>query len=257
MNSLAVQQENRITYLTPPTPVSMGDWWFDVATSDHFWVRRRFDVTRRLADAKMRDCHSLAEIGCGNGLLQKDVEDCYGKSVTGFELNQLALEKNISGDSPLYCYDIHQRNAMFRSHFDLIFLFDVLEHIDDESRFLQSARFHLAKSGILIINVPAHQSLYSDYDRAAGHVRRYSARQLKNIVEQNGFRVRALTYWGLPLLPLLWLRKTMSLKQSNGKAGFDPGGRTMNSVLSGLAKCELLPQRLFGTSVMALFVNET
>src|SRR5215472_2261517 len=227
--SLAIQQERSVIYLTRPTPVSMGDWWFDVATTDHFWIRRRFEVTRRLADAEIRNSNHVAEIGCGNGLLQKDVEDRYGKLVAGFELNQLALEKNISGNSPLYCYDIHQRNPEFRSHFDLIFLFDVLEHIDDESGFLQSVKFHIARSGHLLINVPAHQRLYSDYDRAAGHVRRYSARQLRNVVERNGFRVRAFTYWGLPLVPLLLLRKAMSLERNNGRAGFDPGGRTMNA----------------------------
>jgi len=234
----------------------MGDWWFDVATSDHFWIRRRFEVTRRLADAVVQRSYYLGEIGCGNGLLQKDIEDYYGKPVAGFELNQLALKNNISRNSPLYCYDIHQRNPEFRSHFDLIFLFDVLEHIDDEAGFLQSVRFHLAKNGSLLINVPAHQQLYSDYDRAAGHVRRYSARQLRNVVERNGFRVRAFTYWGLSLIPLLLLRKAMSLQRSNGRAGFDPGGQTMNAILAALAKCEPLPQRFFGTSVMALLVNE-
>lgn len=116
-----------------------------------------------------------------NGLLQRDIEDHYGKVVAGFELNQTALEKNVSRISPLYCYDIHQRNPEFRAHFDLLFLFDVLEHIEDESGFLQSIKFHLAESGTLLINVPAHQSLYSDYDRAAGHVRRYAAKQLSDI----------------------------------------------------------------------------
>jgi hypothetical protein len=38
-----------IIYLSPPTQVSMGDWWFDIATVDHFWIRRRFDVMRRIA----------------------------------------------------------------------------------------------------------------------------------------------------------------------------------------------------------------
>jgi trans-aconitate methyltransferase len=157
-----------VTYPSPPMPVNMGDWWFDVATNDHFWIRRRFEVMQRLADAVIRNCTRAAEIGCGNGLLQRDIEDRYGKPVTGFELNEVALHKNLSCMSPLYCYDIHQRNPEFRAHFDLLPLFDVLEHIDDESGFLQSVKFHLADSGSILINVPAHQSLYSDYDRAAG-----------------------------------------------------------------------------------------
>ena len=233
-------------------PVNMGDWWFDVAKSEHFWVQRRFNVMTRMADCIIRDCMRAAEIGCGNGLLQREIEDHYGKSLTGFDLNELALQKNISRISQLYCYDIHQRDAQFRDRFDLLILFDVLEHITDESEFLNSVKFHLAPSGILLVNVPAHQMLYSDYDRAAGHVRRYSVRQLTDISEQVGLKVRAISYWGLPLLPLLLIRKAMKLDRDNGRAGFDSRAPVLNLALSVLARCELVPQRLVGTSVMAI-----
>jgi len=247
-----VDSEHRpITYLSPPTPVSMGDWWFDIATGDHFWIRRRFDVMRRLADSVLRNSRSAAEIGCGNGLLQREVEDYYRISVTGFDLNELALRRSVSQRSPLYCYNIHQRDVRFRSGFDLLFLFDVLEHIEDESAFLQSARFHLADGGSLLINVPAHQFFHSDYDRSVGHIRRYSLSRLAKISEQNGFKVRAFTYWGLPLVPLLLVRKVIGMR-SSGTCGFDPRGRSINKLLASLARCEPLPQTLLGSSVMAV-----
>jgi SAM-dependent methyltransferase len=246
----------RITYLSASMPVSMGDWWFDIATSDHFWIRRRFDVMRRLADSVLRNSKHAGEIGCGNGLLQRDIEDYYGTPVAGFELNEIALEKNVSRQSPLYCYNIHQRNAEFRGYFDLLVLFDVLEHIEDEGGFLQSVKFHLAQSGTLLINVPANQFLYSDYDRAAGHVRRYSIKQLEDVAGRNGFTARAFTYWGLPLVPLLLARKAISMQRSNGRIGFDARGRSMNRLLSLVARCELVPQRWLGTSVMAVLEKQ-
>ena len=248
--------DHPITYLSPALPVNMGDWWFDIANSDHFWIRRRFEVLTKLADVVVRDSGRIAEIGCGNGLLQREIEDFYGKSVTGFELNEVALQKNVSRQSQLYCYDIHQRNHDLRAAFDLVFLFDVLEHIEDESAFLQSVKFHMAKSGVLLINVPAHQWLYSNYDRAAGHVRRYSLKQLTWVLEKNGFRMRACTYWGLPLLPLLLIRKAINLNTSDGRAGFDSRGSFINSGLSRLSRIERLPQTLMGTSVMAVFENQ-
>jgi SAM-dependent methyltransferase len=250
-------QDRAVAYLSPSMPVNMGDWWFDVATSDHFWIRRRFEVMRRLADPVVRNARRAAEIGCGSGLLQKDIEDHYGIPVGGFELNEAALQKNVSRRSPLYLYNIHQRNPEFRAHFDLLLLFDVLEHIEDESGFLQSVKFHLAESGTLLINVPAHQFFYSDYDRAAGHIRRYSVGRLARVAEENGLRARAVTYWGLPLVPLLLLRKAMRMERSNGKAGFDARGRTMNTLLSSLARCEPLPQTFLGTSVMAVLENQS
>jgi SAM-dependent methyltransferase len=244
-----------ITYLSPPTPVSMGDWWFDIATEDHFWIRRRFDVMRRLADTVLRNSRSAAEIGCGHGLLQKKVEDYYGIPVTGFDLNEVALQKNVSRLSPVYCYDIHQRSPGFSAHFDLLLLFDVLEHIENESDFLQSAKFHLTDSGTLLVNVPAHQFFHSDYDRAAGHIRRYSANRLEKVAEKNGFKIRAITYWGLPLVPLLLARKGIRMQRTDGKAGFDTRGSTINSLLSSLARCEPLPQKILGTSLMAVLEN--
>ena len=245
-------EHHPISYLSPPMPVNMGDWWFDIATEGHFWIRRRFDVLRQLTDTVLRKSRVAAEIGCGNGLLQKGIEDCYGISVTGFDLNEVALQKNVSRLSPLYCYDIHQRNPEFAAHFDLLLMFDVLEHITDESTFLQSVKFHLADGGNLLINVPAHQFLYSDYDRAAGHIRRYSVSHLRKVVEENGFEIDALTYWGLPLVPLLLARKGISMQRSNGKAGFDSRGSTINTILSLLARCEPLPQKFLGTSLMAV-----
>jgi SAM-dependent methyltransferase len=230
----------------------MGDWWFDIATVDHFWIRRRFDVMRRLADSVLRNSRSAAEIGCGNGLLQREVEDYYGTSVAGFDLNEVALQKNVSRKSPLYYYDIHQRDPQLAARFDLLLLFDVLEHIEAEGDFLQSVKFHLADSGTLLINVPAHQFLHSDYDLAQGHFRRYSLPRLAKVAAENGFGVRAITYWGLPLVPLLLARKAITMRGAEGKAGFDPRGTVINSLLSFLARCEPLPQKFLGTSLMAV-----
>lgn len=246
-------QSHAISYLSPAMQVNMGDWWFEIASTKHFWIRRRFQVMNSLAGGLIRSSKCVAEIGCGNGLLQREIEDHYEKTVIGFDLNELALKKNVSRLSQLYCYDIHQRNPELQEKFDLMLLFDVLEHIENESEFLESLKFHLASSGALLINVPAHQSLYSDYDHAAGHVRRYSARQLTEVADRNGFKLRAYTYWGAPMLPLLLLRKTMRLDRSNGSAGFDSRGSFMNFMLSVLARCERIPQTFMGTSVMALF----
>jgi hypothetical protein len=238
----------------------MSDWYYDIATLEHFWVRRRFDVMRRMADPLIRKAASIAEFGCGNGMLQRCVEDHYGLSVSGFELNEGALKRNVSRSSSLYCYDIHHRVPEFRARFDLLLLCDVLEHIEDESAFLQSIRYHLTGSGIMVINVPAHQYLFSKYDKEAGHFRRYSMARLKKVVEQNGFRVRSATYWGLCLVPLLLARKVIvSMKHTEGQAystGFDPGGRWSNMALGLLARCEPIPQRLQGTSVMAVVENQ-
>jgi SAM-dependent methyltransferase len=69
------------------------------------------------------------------------------------------------------CLELEQR-------FDTILYIDVLEHIENDSEELQCAANHLLSGGHLIVVSPAHQYLYTPFDRAIGHFRRYSRSSL-------------------------------------------------------------------------------
>jgi SAM-dependent methyltransferase len=202
------------------------------------------------------DAEKMAEFGCGNGLLQRQIEEAYGREIIGYDLNEFALKRNISRKSPILCYDICERKENLREHYDLIFLFDVLEHIDKERHFIDAVKFHLAPGGRIIVNVPAGQWAYSDYDRAAGHVSRFSIGSLREAVHPYCIRVTTWSYWGLPLVPALFLRKYW-LSGTDGEksiisSGFDTGNKFANRFLRLISKCELVPQKLMGTSLMAI-----
>jgi len=234
----------------------MADRWFEIASIDHFWIRRRFQVLQRLAGDSIGLAESVAEIGCGHGLLQRQLEDAYGKGVTGFDLNEYALQHNVSRKSRVCCYDIFQTQSDFAARFDSIFLFDVLEHISDEDGFLNAVLFHLKPQGKLIINVPAGQWAFSSYDKAAGHVRRYTMSTLRQSAARSGLVPVTWTYWGLPLVPVLLLRKLWLLGQRDQSkiisAGFDSRSSAVNKLMHLMSKIEPLPQRILGTSLMAV-----
>ena len=248
--------ETRIQFLSAPAEVKMADAWFEITHLDHFWIRRRFNVLRRLAGGLIRQAHAIAEVGCGRGLLQRQIEDHYQRKVTGFDLNHTALKGSVSRISPLCCYNLLERHQEYRGHFDLILLFDVLEHIDDEDGFMDALQFHLAVGGKVLINVPACQWLYSEFDRAAGHVRRYGIASLHHVANRNRLIVGRHTYWGLPLIPLLILRRFWALGRTREEViatGLSDRGTLMNHLLLLLSGCEWIPQRLLGTSLMAVF----
>ena len=247
--------KGRIQYLSRPAEVSMGDDWFNIANLTHFWMRRRCEVMQRLAGDTIRGAREIAEVGCGHGVLQRQIENLYKRDVAGFDLHESALERSVSLTSPLYCYDIFEKSSQLMGRFDLIILFDVIEHIDNEDAFLCALQSHLAPNGKILINVPALQSLYSQYDAAVGHVRRYSLASLAQLAERNGMHVKNSTYWGFALLPLLAMRKIWMMMQSRKtaiSAGFDAHGPMMNSLLLLLSRCEFIPQRLLGTSLMMI-----
>jgi len=58
--------------------------------------------------------------------------------------------------------------------FDSMIYIDVMEHIENDGQEFQHAAAHLAPGGHLIVLCPAHQSLYSPFDKSVGHYRRYS-----------------------------------------------------------------------------------
>lgn len=250
------QRSREIIYLSQPEPVSMGDAWFDIASTSHFWIRRRFEVLRKLAPQFDWSCLKLAEIGSGSGLVQRQFEDQFGAEIDGFDLNETALQNAVSRTSRCFCYNIHARKDQLRGGYDAIVLFDVIEHIDDDRGFLESALFHLKPGGSLIINVPALMSLFSGYDKAAGHVRRYAAEDLIALLEVCGLKATAWTYWGRPMLPLLALRKRrlekMTDKDEILRDGFASRGALVNAALLALSRCEPIPQHNTGTSLMLI-----
>lgn len=65
--------------------------------------------------------------------------------------------------------------------FDTVIYIDVLEHIEHDAAELARAAAHLRPGGYLIVLAPAHPGLFSPFDEAVGHYRRYTWRSLAQI----------------------------------------------------------------------------
>jgi hypothetical protein len=74
-------------------------------------------------------------------------------------------------------------------------------------------------------------------------------------MERNGMAITGWTYWGMPLTPLLVLRKYWLRKHAKEDiiaSGMDSRGSVMNRLLLGLSRLEPIPQHFMGTSLMAI-----
>lgn len=65
--------------------------------------------------------------------------------------------------------------------YDTILYVDVLEHIEDDRAELRRAASHLSAGGYCIVLSPAYNWLYTPFDKAIGHFRRYTARTLSAV----------------------------------------------------------------------------
>jgi len=66
--------------------------------------------------------------------------------------------------------------------FDSVIYIDVLEHIENDSLEIGLASKALRPGGCLVILAPAHQWLFTPFDLAVGHYRRYNKQMLSSIV---------------------------------------------------------------------------
>ncbi len=84
--------------------------------------------------------------------------------------------------------------------FDTVLYIDVLEHIEDDHAEIAAAADHLRPGGLLVVLAPAHAFLYSAFDRAIGHYRRYNARSLRGAVPGSMAEIRVFYLDSLGML---------------------------------------------------------
>jgi SAM-dependent methyltransferase len=246
--------------LSAPQQIDFAEDWYDIAGEDHFWLRWRFHFflkeLRRL-QLGLRQPWLGLDIGCGRGVVQRQLEQATAWRIDGCDLNAgaLALHKGTAGRA-LY-YDITERRSEFREAYDFIVLFDVVEHIAETRPFIAAAVHHLKPGGYAFVNVPACQALYSRYDTVVGHCRRYDQPLLRRHLEEGGLEIAGLSYWGFSLLPAALARKLYVDRRGTSeqivKNGFAPPGRWASALLSSaLAAESIFPAPPIGTSLLAI-----
>lgn len=141
----------------------------------------------------------VLELGAGLGATAKTLNDGRFRSWLALEpdarMCEIIRAQLGKGELPP-AYQIRQ-GASTDLHpgerFDTILYIDVLEHIEHDREELGRVSGCLTAGGHIVIVAPAHNFLFSRFDQAIGHHRRYDRRMLRNIVP-DGMRVRELYY---------------------------------------------------------------
>jgi SAM-dependent methyltransferase len=126
-----------------------------------------------------------------------------GYDVKGIDSSERAIQlcqelhKDIcrSGTINFACESIYDVKDIF----DTIFMFEVLEHIEDDRAALSRMHELLGPSGQILLSVPAHESSFGPSDVFAGHYRRYDRAKLVALLEESRFGVQTIWSYGVPL----------------------------------------------------------
>lgn len=177
----------------------------------HWWYRGM----RALAAAWLDEIYQhradvrILDAGCGTGgngaFLQR-----YG-TVAGIDIAPLALQlgrQRLNGSlARASVMDLPFRAAAF----DLVTSFDVLYHraVVDETAALREVVRVLKPDGCFLMRLPAYQWLSSSHDRSVHGARRYTAGQVRSLVEGAGLIVERLSYINSLLLPIPLLQRSL------------------------------------------------
>jgi SAM-dependent methyltransferase len=188
--------------------------------------------------------NSILEIGAGIGNFTSLLAE-YGK-VTAIDINKKYLNNiHVNGVETGFG-DIEKGKYFFRNKkFNTIMALNVIEHIEDDVKAFRNIFDLLEKGGKFILLVPAHNALFSNYDKLLGHYRRYDITTLKLKLEKCGFKIdeiRYINWWGA-IGWLVFIKLFNSRKMPENPV----------SIFDKLGKIFLLPERIinppFGLSV--------
>lgn len=87
----------------------------------------------------------------------------------------------------------------------VVTLMDVLEHLDDDAGALAEMVRLTRPGGLIVITVPALKWLWSDWDRALHHRRRYARAELLALVKRPGVEILRCAFFNTALLPAIAL----------------------------------------------------
>jgi SAM-dependent methyltransferase len=173
----------------------------------HWWYVARREILRtRLRDLRLPEGADILEVGSGTGA-NLDLLSEFGK-VVGLEMaaDAITLARKRTGGTAAQVTMHHGRCPedlpTLSQRFDLICLFDVLEHIEEDELALARLGAMLKPGGCLMLTVPAYPWMWGPHDVHFHHKRRYTQRSLRERCSHAGLSVSRMSHFNTLLFPI-------------------------------------------------------
>jgi SAM-dependent methyltransferase len=199
--------------------VDAGGHWQIGAAPDGWWsVERTHFVVDRIAE-RLPTWRSGLDVGCGRGRVAAALARHAGAFVVACDAAPWDEWRN---EPRALAHVVCEVTALpFRDgSTDLVLALDVIEHLPDDQPALSELRRVADGHGAVAVTVPALPWLWSAFDDAVGHHRRYRAADLEASCRRAGLAPSDITYFfSWLVLPAWLLRRTDRLEADRPRAG--------------------------------------
>ena len=192
--------------------------WYEELTrleENNFWFVARNNMIREAARKFVSNNARYLEVGCGTGFVLKMLCREFPKwDVCATEIQPEGIQyarSRVSRDITFFQMDACE--IPFKSEFDVIGAFDVIEHVRDDMTAINQIYSALNPSGIFLVTVPQHMFLWSQYDEIGCHFRRYLVGELEKKLKNSGFKILKSTSFNSFLLPLMMLSRQLNKRK--------------------------------------------
>jgi hypothetical protein len=220
-----------------------------------FWHRIRWKAVEDQIDG---DEFTLNDVGAGIGLVGEFLATSHPGATYRFvePLDSLVaeLERRYGSEANLNAADAYAGSRY-------ITLLDVLEHIEDDRGFLADLAAKMDPGATLIMTVPALQRLWSSWDVALGHYRRYDKAMVRERFAPLPFRIREISYLFPEMLAPAILRRrrrraTAEPTPADQSAEFPDLPPSVNGLLYRIGTVTLRNRRRWPTGTSVLVVAD-
>jgi SAM-dependent methyltransferase len=148
----------------------------------------------------------LVDAGCGTGtLLIEMASRCQVIGLDGYEESITRARPRVEAVGGKVLIANLEQIDLPDGCAAVVTALDVLEHLDDDVAALHEITRLLRPAGLLIVTVPALPFLWSDWDEALHHRRRYTRKQFLALIQQPGLEVLRCVYFNTVVFPFVAL----------------------------------------------------
>jgi len=197
----------------------------------------------------------LTDVGAGIGLVGNYLADQYPRSTYRFVEPIDFLVHELESR---FGVEANANRSVAYSGSRYVTLLDVAVHIQDDRTFLADVIAKMDPGATLILTVPALQRLWSQWDVALGHFRRYDKAMIRAVFAELPVHVREVSYLFPEMLAPALARRRRRVAGADApdahSAGFPDLPSTVNQALYAVGFGTLRLRRLWpaGTSVLAI-----